>query len=246
MTIEFSSPSSFCDSHCARCPVQGQCKLFELMERRRREHELRGEDPDDLEVVMQDVASDMEKALGMLKEELEERGIDAREIEPLPPLSTYAFRLQEVATQHLFAVRGIIDRMGPAHLHGHEDLVEELQRMTHTLAGKVANLSGDISDSGRLELDPGNRSHTVSVLLLLEHAARTSGELMTRLASIAPDLPMTRFKGIQAEFEGLLAPLFDEISANDREALGIFIAVRKAPSPFCTRKGPGGTLDLGE
>jgi len=204
------------------------------MRQTRQDHVRRGEDPDDFEVVLQDMAEDMMNAREMLTAELESRGIDPGKIEPPPPPSPAASRLQEVATRHVVAVGGIIGRLDPVQQQEQQALADELQRMAMTLAGKVAHVSGDIGADGHLEGHTADRQHTVLILLLMEHAARTATKLMDRLLSTTPGLRLSHYPGIRAELDGLLAPLFQALTAEDCQALDALIAAGKAPSPFCT------------
>jgi hypothetical protein len=73
---------NYCDRWCERCPRTDCCRVFYEENRKRKEHVLAGEDPDDWNVVVQDVEESLQDAIGMIQEMAEEKGIDLVHMEP--------------------------------------------------------------------------------------------------------------------------------------------------------------------
>jgi hypothetical protein len=74
---------NYCDRWCERCRLSDRCYLYhqeqEMMER----HLLRGEDPDDPQVVLQDVGESFRKTIEMLQAMAEEMGVDLNNLPPV-------------------------------------------------------------------------------------------------------------------------------------------------------------------
>lgn len=73
---------NYCDRWCEKCPLTDRCRVFHEESRKRKEHVLAGEDPDDWNVVARDVEESLQDAIGMIQEMAEEKGIDLVEMEP--------------------------------------------------------------------------------------------------------------------------------------------------------------------
>lgn len=73
-------PYNYCDYRCERCEHRAECKVYKQDEERSLAHRLKGEDPYDMKIVMQDVEADLKQAMDMLRQQAEEMGIDLDEI----------------------------------------------------------------------------------------------------------------------------------------------------------------------
>lgn len=77
MTEEiYIPPYNYCDYRCERCEYADECVVYKKDRVRRVEHILRGEDPDDINTVLEDVGKNMEDTMRMIYEQAEEMGID--------------------------------------------------------------------------------------------------------------------------------------------------------------------------
>lgn len=72
---------NYCDKWCERCRLANKCVVYADTERKKAEHISKGEDPDDINIVMEDVKKDLEKTMRLLKKISEKEGID---LESLP------------------------------------------------------------------------------------------------------------------------------------------------------------------
>src|SRR5258708_25840843 len=79
----FSAPFNWCDRRCERCPFSRDCPVWRAESQRRWVNAAHGGDPDDWDVVPEDVAEDMRAALGQLLDIAAAEGIDLDT--PLPP-----------------------------------------------------------------------------------------------------------------------------------------------------------------
>lgn len=71
---------NYCDRWCERCRATHLCFLYDSERERREEHLREGRNPDDWDVVMEDVRQNFEDALEMLREMAEEQGIELNAI----------------------------------------------------------------------------------------------------------------------------------------------------------------------
>ena len=74
---------NYCDRWCERCAYREKCYLWHEEQKRLQQHLLRGEDPNDMEVVMADVSASFKKTLELLMKMAEEMGIDLDDSEPV-------------------------------------------------------------------------------------------------------------------------------------------------------------------
>jgi len=67
---------NYCDRWCERCRFTDRCRVYDQEQKQLERHLLRGEDPDDPAVFMQDVADSLSEALGMLEQMAAESGLE--------------------------------------------------------------------------------------------------------------------------------------------------------------------------
>lgn len=70
---------NYCDRWCERCSMTDRCSLLAQETRAKKLHLARGEDPNDLDVMLKDVQTSLSKTMKMLVEKAEEEGIDLDE-----------------------------------------------------------------------------------------------------------------------------------------------------------------------
>lgn len=73
---------NYCDRWCERCLFTDRCEVYAREQRQWERHLLRGEDPDDPKVFMQDLNETLDETAQMLEQIAAEEGID---LESLPP-----------------------------------------------------------------------------------------------------------------------------------------------------------------
>ncbi len=81
---------NFCNRWCERCRFEDRCRVRHEERETAARHLLQGEDADDPEVVMSDVAASLQEALGMLEQMAAEEGIDLEDLPPPPPRRQHA------------------------------------------------------------------------------------------------------------------------------------------------------------
>ncbi|HEY4490966.1 MAG TPA: hypothetical protein VI958_03155 [Acidobacteriota bacterium] len=73
---------NYCDRWCERCPMTHRCFLF-YQESKQREQTLEeGKDPDDFEVVVENIEQNFSEAKQLLQQTAEEQGIDLQKLAP--------------------------------------------------------------------------------------------------------------------------------------------------------------------
>jgi len=72
---------NYCDRWCERCSMTSKCSLFYRESQRRAEHQEKGEDPDDWDIVLKDVQDDLQEAIQMCTQMAAEQGVDLKLLE---------------------------------------------------------------------------------------------------------------------------------------------------------------------
>ena len=67
---------NYCDRWCEKCRFNDRCRVYDREKGMRERHEILGEDPDDMSVVMQDVGANLAETMEMLQQMAEEMGVD--------------------------------------------------------------------------------------------------------------------------------------------------------------------------
>jgi len=74
------SPYNYCDYRCDRCDERENCRVYKENQERILNHYLKGEDPYDSEVFMNDLKEIFSKTKDMIKDMAEKRGIDIDDV----------------------------------------------------------------------------------------------------------------------------------------------------------------------
>ena len=74
------SPFNYCDYRCEKCDEKENCRVYKENQERVLNHYLKGEDPYDSEVFMNDLKEIFAKTKDMIKDMAEERGINTEEL----------------------------------------------------------------------------------------------------------------------------------------------------------------------
>ncbi len=203
-------PYNYCDYRCEECEHSGNCKVYQQEQEMRLMHRLKGEDPDDMKVVMEDVAASMKEAMDMLHDQAEEMGIDLDEISdedaqmpPDPevfPLYRRSYNFTLKAHELLTRLRGVRTAS--------PDLKEEIGNLSwhHTIvSAKLARAFSDRWFEDELSTEDANLSAQVALrsICLCETALKALlNEVPDFLNDILELLGMTKEirEGIESEF----------------------------------------------
>ncbi|MEO0162556.1 MAG: hypothetical protein ABIL39_10195 [candidate division WOR-3 bacterium] len=81
MTKKFKlGPYNYCDYRCDRCAEQADCRVYKENQERILQHYLKGEDPNDPEIFLNDLKEIFEKTQKMIEQAALEQGIELGEI----------------------------------------------------------------------------------------------------------------------------------------------------------------------
>jgi len=67
---------NYCDRWCERCRFRNKCSLYDKEKQRLAEHESKGEDPYDWDVVLKDIKEEFAETLRLIRTAAEKQGID--------------------------------------------------------------------------------------------------------------------------------------------------------------------------
>lgn len=104
---------NYCDRWCERCKMTRHCFLYHQESNRRVEHIKRGEDPDDMDIVIQDVQKSFQDAIEMLEEIAQERGIDldSIDVESVSPPDLSEHPLHIKAREYTDAAHDFLEKL---------------------------------------------------------------------------------------------------------------------------------------
>jgi hypothetical protein len=71
---------NYCDGWCEQCRFTDRCRVYAEEQRKMERHLLRGEDPDDPAVFMEDVAESLDEAVQLLSQMVAESGMDVEAV----------------------------------------------------------------------------------------------------------------------------------------------------------------------
>lgn len=112
---------NYCDRWCKKCELSHKCFLYEKEQKRLAMHKERGENPDDWNVMMQDMKENLDETLELLRKDAKEQGIDinslpeeeCREYDPSDyPLMKTANTYLKMTQEFLEKLRKIIQEEG--------------------------------------------------------------------------------------------------------------------------------------
>jgi hypothetical protein len=183
-------------------------------------HEMRGEDPDDPDIAWADVEQELRRAFDLLRDLLEEKGIDPDDIEA-PSTSLTEARVKKLGVQYATSLRHLEPRGDAA------PRLEAARRAALTVGSKLARISADL-DAGDGETWAWD---TVPNLLLIERLDRDITDCMDRLAGVS-EIDDREFRRARAEMLRIVTPLLEVVPHSARSALDRLAEAGRAPSPF--------------
>jgi hypothetical protein len=213
----FSAPFNWCDRRCERCTLSRDCPVWRAESQRRWVHAAHGGDPDDWDVVLEDVAEDMKAALGQLLDIAAAEGIDLEAPLPPAPVVLDAVKLQRAGTALATSVARLGDSVAPAAKR------DELVRTATVLGLKATRIASYLS-----EANPSDAwdADAVPNLLLVELLIR---QVRDGLALTPTGEPTRR---ALEELNRIIEPLLARLD-RPRALLGKLVERAAAPSPFC-------------
>jgi len=230
-TEQFSSPHNWCDRSCEACLLSRTCIVSLRSAQRAWVHEARGEDPDDMSVVMTDVLRDLQNAVQLLQEAAVEHGIDLNEPVPEEPINLASERL---GRSGLDLVK-LINSAAQGCETEYQQSAEQAIGHAATLAAKIGRLTAYSGPDDPVWFEDG-----VPNLMLIE-------QLLVRVRSsldaVRPGLQHQQAQAIDSslqEVSRLLDGHLHSIPPEARALLSSLVRQGKAPSPFCTLEGHNG------
>jgi hypothetical protein len=215
-SINLGDPSSWCDSRCDRCPLLEGCEVG-----RRVVASWRADGRDDVEVALSDVARELERALALVAEECERRGVEPDELPSDFGMSPLVKEAERLGAELVDAA----DALSPPQSEWEEGLLAAVVGGACLMATKTVRIAREL---GEAALSP----ETAGVLLLLEHTRRSVDIAVAQLPRRRK--LRARFREVEEELWFLVGPLLARVSAEARRELQALILIRRAPSPFCT------------
>jgi hypothetical protein len=96
------SPFNYCDYRCDRCEHQDTCKVFKDDQERLLQHYLKGEDPYDPEIFMNDLKEIFDKTKNMVIDLAEKEGIELDDIpdEEVPRVDPHEYVIYQLAREY--------------------------------------------------------------------------------------------------------------------------------------------------
>jgi hypothetical protein len=171
---------------------------------------------------MLDVQANLERALDMLKQAAAEEGIDTDELPPTPPVPLDMVRLQRSGFALVKALDDALRQAPDA------DCVCEAFSIAFKVACKCGRVSGYLNgDWENIWLDD-----VVPNLLLIEQLFRRLDETIAVSETRFDGAALVAVRAARSEIERILAPLFANVAAADREHMTQLIQRGLAPSPF--------------
>ena len=161
---------NYCDRWCERCAFIDRCRLGTDDQLRRASHRAAGRNPDDWEVVLEDVKQSFEETITMLREDAQRMGIDidsaeneadlGREAVMDHPLHRAAFELMkkihDFLGEHGPALRAELDRQALGERAAAvEDALDTLEWYHTQIPSKIfralVDVCGEVTDGQELD-----------------------------------------------------------------------------------------------
>lgn len=220
----FEAPYNWCDRHCERCALYNLCPVSLRTVRRGTRLE---EDPDAWTATMdmEDVYSDLQHILAMLRRTAANEGTDPSLASPPEPVALDAERLERAAFQ-------LVRRIGRLGVSCESEPSPALEcfQLSVQLAAKIARVTSYLAD-GFVEACAGD---AVPNLILIE---RTCVRLRHALTAFDDTQKAGAIVALR-QLELLLAPLLETVDDAARAYLGELICTGCAPSPFLIAAPP--------
>ncbi|MEO0143189.1 MAG: hypothetical protein ABIL70_09345 [candidate division WOR-3 bacterium] len=142
-------PYNYCDYRCERCAERENCRVYKENEERLLEHYLKGEDPNDPQVFLNDLKEIFDKTKEMLKRVAAEQGIDLDELpdEEIPEVDPHSYVIYNLAYEYFDQAHKLIKKLEKSGVP--EEIEEEYDDFVwyHTLlVAKTGRLVSSFED----------------------------------------------------------------------------------------------------
>lgn len=209
------SPFNYCDYRCEACPEQENCRIYKENQERILAHYVKGEDPNDPKVFLDDLHDIFEKTKSMLKEIAAKEGIDIDEVpdEEVSRVNPKDYIIYRLAYEYLKEAHAFIkelERTGiPETINkDFEDLV-----WYHTLiAAKAGRLVSGFANDFDEEIQQIEEEGTLQVI---NKGITLSGDALKNMLNELPDYLYTI-----ADLLELLSRLEKQIKTDIRQKVG--------------------------
>ena len=207
--VDLGDPSTWCDACCKLCPRLDRCQAGQSVARRRRVHQIRGEEPDDPRVVIDDICGDLEKALELLAEVAEREGIDVSGPTFDPPSSPALEEASRLGIELVMAAKALADAALDGGAREEDEALAFLVGGSGLLASKTTRLVWEDV------YEPYERCRSWSppssaILLLIEHVAERLDRAAAHLGDFVTPAVRARFDTITRQHRKPLATVAGE------------------------------------
>ncbi len=142
-------PYNYCDYRCDRCDQKDSCRVYKDNEERMLQHYLKGEDPNDPSIFLNDLKEIFDRTQEMIKKAASEQGIDLDEIpeEPIPEIDPHTYVIYNLAYEYFDQAHKLIKKLEKTGIP--EDITEEFDDFAwyHTLlVAKTGRLVSGFDD----------------------------------------------------------------------------------------------------
>ncbi|MGB9720885.1 MAG: hypothetical protein ACPL28_05330 [bacterium] len=106
-------PYNYCDYRCDRCEEKDNCRVYKDNEERVLQHYLKGEDPNDPDIFLNDLKEIFSKTKEMIKKAAEEQGIDLDELpeQEIPEVDPHTYVIYNLAYEYFDQAHKLIQRL---------------------------------------------------------------------------------------------------------------------------------------
>jgi hypothetical protein len=128
---------NYCDYRCEECDYAKECRVYREDVETKKKHVERGEDPNDMDIVMQDLAESFKKTRELLGKSAKKWGIDlekvVREAPEIEMVEPETFPLYRLAHSFTMSVHEFLGKVREEYLH--EEMIKDFEDLQwhHTL-----------------------------------------------------------------------------------------------------------------
>lgn len=188
MVDKFNSmPFNYCDYRCDRCDETNNCRVYKENKERILQHYLRGEDPDDPQVFINDLKHIFDKTKDMLEKTAQEQGIniDERSEEDNEEIEPRSYLIYNYAYEYYIQAEKLIRKVEKTRIS--EEINEDFDDFVwyHTLL--VAKTSRLVSGFDDNFFDEEVREIEQGTLLVINKAITLSKKALEHMLNELPD-----------------------------------------------------------
>ncbi len=181
-------PYNYCDYRCERCNEKDDCKVYKENQERLLEHYLKGEDPNDPDVFLNDLKQIFEKTQELLKQAAAEQGIDLNEVPDaeIELIDPHTYVIYNLAYEYFGRAHKLIKKLEAEGVP--DEIEEEFEDFVwyHTLlVAKTGRLVSSFDDDF---FDPKTKEVEVEgTLQVINKAINLSKNALNKMLNELPD-----------------------------------------------------------